>query len=666
MKRQPLHLSRHTLTAVVIIIAVAVVIGCASIGSPDGGPFDEEPPVVLGSTPLPGALGVTDRKIVISFNEYIKLEKASEKIVISPPQKTQPVIKTSGKRITISLEDSLIANTTYTIDFNDAIVDNNEGNPLGNYAFTFSTGDHIDTLACSGLVLDATNLEPVQGILVGLHSNLEDSAFTSLPFERVGRTDADGHFTIRGIAPGKYRVYALQDMNQNFLFDQKAEMLSWLDSLVIPSTEVRMEPDTTWIDSLTIDTIRILPVTHYLPEDLVLLAFTETPTFRYLVKSERPALHKFSLYFSTPADTLPHLKPLNFPADSAYIVQSNERNDSITYWMRDTTHYYQDTLSLALTYYATDTLGMLSPRTDTLSLVPKKTRAKILQEEQKKREEEEKEREKRLKRGDSTEVRKPIPVLPMKVNTSGSMDLNATVTFTFEEPIVAYSDTSLHLTQKVDTLWEEIPFMFRPRKGKLMTYELLSEWRPEEEYKFIADSAAFTGLYGLSSKKSETSIKFNALDKYSSFILTIVQPDRFNKPGSQLVAQLIDKSDKVVRQQVVEDGHADFFFVKPATYYIRMFWDLNSNGVWDTGLYETHTPAEAIWYYTQPIEMRENWDYNQDWDPLAIPVDKQKPDELKKTRSEKKEKKSKNQQREEEKRRRAAGVSSSGTSNFGF
>lgn len=653
------------LTVAFVLTALAAVIGCASIGTPDGGPFDEDPPVVLGSTPLPGALNVTDTKVVIDFDEYIKIEKANEKVVVSPPQKTQPIIKTNGKKIIVSLEDSLVKDVTYTIDFNDAIVDNNEGNPLGNYAFSFSTGDHIDTLACSGLVLDATNLEPVQGILVGLHSNLEDSAFTRLPFERVGRTDADGHFSIKGIAPGQYRVYALQDMNQNFFFDQKSEMLSWLDSLVIPSTEVRMEPDTTWIDSLTIDTIRILPVTHYLPEDLVLLAFTETPTFRYLVKNERPVLNRFNLIFSTPSDTLPHLQPLNFPADSSYIVQRNLRGDSLTYWMRDSNYYYQDTLSFALTYYATDTLGVLVPRTDTLSLVPKKTRAKILQEEEKKRKEEEKEREKRLKHGDSTEVKKPAPVLPMKINASGSMDLNATVTFTFDEPVTANSDTLLHLTHKVDTLWETMPFVFRQRKGQLMTYELLAEWRPEEEYKLVTDSAAFTGLYGLSSKASETNIKFNSLEKYSSFILTVLQPKRFAKPGSQLVAQLIDSSDKVIRQAVVKDDHADFYFVKPATYYVRMFWDLDSDLEWDTGLYDTHTPAEAIWYYTQPIEMRENWDYNQDWDPLAIPVDKQKPDALKKTKSEKKEKKSKNQQREEQKRKQASG-SSSGNSNFGF
>ena len=151
------------------------------------------------------------------------------------------------------------------------------------------------------------------------------------------------------------------------------------------------------------------------------------------------------------------------------------------------------------------------------------------------------------------------------------------------------------------------------------------------------------------------------------------RPQRNYRRGSETAYHLTREGlygFDLLANKVVEpgskDGHADFYFVKPASYYIRMFWDLDSDGEWDTGLYDTHTPAEAIWYYTQPIEMRENWDYNQDWDPLAIPVDKQKPDELKKTKSEKKEKKSKNQQREEEKRKKAAGVSSGSGSNFGF
>ena len=637
---------KQTIRHLIGIAAVALlVVACASIGSPDGGPYDETPPVFLGSTPEPFALGVKDKRVTLKFDEFIKIEKAAEKVVISPPQITQPIIKTSGKSIVVELDDSLKENTTYSIDFSDAIVDNNEGNPLGNFAFLFSTGDRIDTLAVSGTVLNAENLEPIKGILVGLHRDLADSAFTTKPFDRVSRTDADGRFTIRGIAPDTYRAYALQDVNQNYIFDQKNEMIAFLDSLVVPYTEVRMHQDTTWIDSLTIDTIRTVPRVHYLPEDLVLAAFTETPTQRYLVKTERPELKKFSVYFSTGSDSLPQLTPLNFADEDAYIVESSVDYDSITYWMRDTLAYYQDTLSMALTYLYTDTLGLLVPRTDTLNLVAKKTRAKILQEEEKKRKEAEKEREKRMKRGDTIpEPTKKTQFLNIKINAGASMDLTANVTIDFTEPIVQINDTAIHLFKKVDTLWVPEPHLFRQRKHALMGYELLGEWKPDMEYKMTLDSIAFTGMYGLHTKQQETTFKFKTLDQYSTLFLTVA-----NAQPSYMV-QLLD-GDKVARQQRVEKGQADFYFLKPGTYHIRLFNDRNGNGVWDTGLYETKLQAEEVYYFPGSIKTRENWDYTQEWNPTALPVDQQKPDDIKKQKSDTKERKSKNAEREAKKKK---------------
>lgn len=630
----------------ILAFVVSLVVACASIGSPDGGPYDETPPVFLGSNPEPFALNVKEKRVVLEFDEFIKIEKAAEKVVISPPQITMPEIKTNGKKVVVQLFDSLKSNTTYSINFSDAIVDYNEGNPLGDFAFLFSTGDRIDTLAVSGTVLNASNLEPIKGILVGLHSDHADSAFTTKPFDRVSRTDADGRFTICGIAPGKYRAYALQDANQNFVFDQKNEMIAFLDSLVVPYTEIRMHQDTTWIDSLTIDTIRTVPRTHYLPDDLVLLAFTEAPTQRYMSKVERPALNRFSVYFSLGSDSLPLVTPLNFPAEDSYIVETSLDHDSITYWLKDTLVYYQDTIAFALTYEYTDTAGLLVPRTDTLELVPKKTRAKILQEEAKKLEDARKEREKRMKRGDTIPEAKPQPkFLPIKVKGGTSMDLNSNLMINFDEPIVYYDESAVQLYKKVDTSWVKQPHVFRQRKHELRGFELLGEWRPEVEYKVSIDSAAFVGLYGLHTKKQDLTLKFKSLDKYSTLYLTIqdAQPS--------YVVQLLGSGEKVVYQQRVVKGHADFYFLTPGTYHIRLFNDRNGNGQWDTGLYENKVHAEEVYYFPGKMEMRENWDYTQEWNPTALPIDRQKPDELKKQKSVAKEKKSKNAEREEQKRK---------------
>ena len=171
--------NRHKLPA--LLMLMIVVYSCASMGNPDGGPYDEEPPKFVRSTPKPFAINSKEKKVTIEFDEFIKLEKAAEKVVVSPPQLEQPEIKASGRKVVVGLVDSLRPNTTYTIDFADAIVDNNEGNPLGNYAFTFSTGTTIDTMEVSGTVLSASDLEPVKNIQVGLHSDLSDSAFMKKP-----------------------------------------------------------------------------------------------------------------------------------------------------------------------------------------------------------------------------------------------------------------------------------------------------------------------------------------------------------------------------------------------------------------------------------------------------------------------------------------------------
>lgn len=227
-----------------------------------------------------------------------RLEDATSKVTVSPPQLEMPEINASGKKIVVELQDSLKENTTYTIDFSDAISDNNEGNPLGNYTYSFSTGDQIDTLEVSGYVLDASNLEPVKGIKVGLYNDLADSAFKTKPMLRVSQTDSRGHFVIKGVAPGTYRAYALKDVDGDFRFTQKGEMIGFNHDTFVPSFKPDVRTDTIWRDSLHIDALKQIPYTHFLPDDITLLAFTQLQTDRFLLKTERKDAEKFSMFFS--------------------------------------------------------------------------------------------------------------------------------------------------------------------------------------------------------------------------------------------------------------------------------------------------------------------------------------------------------------------------------
>ena len=633
-------ITRTIHNAALALAALAALSGCAAIGDPDGGPYDETPPRITGSHPKNGATGVKTRKVTIDFNEFIKLENANEKVVISPPQIEQPEIKVTGKKIQVELFDSLKPNTTYSIDFADGIVDNNEGNPLGDFCFRFSTGDAIDTLEVSGYVLNAEDLEPVKGMTVGLHSDLSDSAFMTKPFERVSRTDANGHFTIRGIAPGTYRIYAVTDMDQTFSYSQRNEKIAWMDSVIVPTTQLRYREDTIFTAQGLVDTTMIVPYTQYLPNDITLLAFTPEPVIQYMSAAERNTHEKFTLRFALPLDSMPQIEGLNFDEKTDYILQHSARYDTLTFWMKDTSVYYKDTLSFCITYLATDTAGVLSPKTDTLNLVPKRSRERILKDQARREEEQRKDLEKQLKRleraGDSVGIAKllepTIKFIDYKLTSGGSMSLYEQVSLVFKEPVTFLSDTAIHLYHKVDTVWKSVPFEIEHDTINILRYIIYGEWLPEETFKITIDSASIQGLYGLHNSPIESTLKFNALNQYSTFTVNVANP----KPG--YTVRLHNNAGKVIRSEKLENGSVDFYLLQPSTYYVSMFDDVNGNGKWDTGEYEEKRHAENVWFIKRSWALKQDWTHETEaWYVNSTPLVEQKPDELQKEKAKKQE-----------------------------
>lgn len=620
--------SLHILPLSVLIL---IVYACASTGTPDGGPYDETPPKFVRATPEPNATGNTRKKISIEFDEFIKIENAAEKVIISPPQTEMPEVKASGKKVLVEFFDTLRNNTTYTIDFGDAIVDNNEGNPMGNFAYAFSTGETIDTMEVSGTVLNAQDLEPIKGIQVGLHKNLNDTAFTKLPFDRISRTDSRGHFSIKGVAPGKYRIYALKDGNQNYLFDSKTEIIAYSDSIIIPSMEPATRQDTTWnaIDTLKIDTIKTIHYTHFMPDNLVLRAFKEENTMQYLAKSEREQLNRFSLYFSAKADTLPTIKGLDFDEKDAFIIEPSIKNDTIRYWIKDTVLCERDTLTLQVDYLYTDTLGNLVPKRDTIAMMNKLSKEKRLAMAKDEMEKKEKEMKKRRRKGDTLNVVE-TKFFKMNVDAPSSMDINRNISLQFEEPVQSIDTAAIHVDVKVDTLWNEERFIFMADTVAPRKYYILSDWKPGNEYRLRIDSTAIKSIYGLHTDKVENTVKIKTLEEYGTLYLNIKGIE------GNAVVQLLNSSDAVVREQKVKKNNTcDFYFLQPNTkYYIRMYIDSNNNGKWDTGLYDKKVQPEEVYYYPKVWEMKANFEFEEDWDVKAVPLDRQKLDEIKKQKPE--------------------------------
>ena len=620
--------SLHILPFAVLMF---ILYACASTGTPDGGPYDETPPKFVRSTPEPNATNSKRKKIALEFDEFIKIENAAEKVIISPPQAEAPEVKASGKRVLIEFFDTLRENTTYTIDFGDAIVDNNEGNPMGDFAYAFSTGETIDTMQVSGTILNAQDLEPIKGIQVGLHRNLNDTAFTTLPFDRISRTDSRGRFTIKGIAPGKYRIYALKDGNQNYLFDSKTEIIAYTDSIIVPSMEPASRQDTTWnsIDTLKIDTIIKVNYTHFMPDDIVLRAFKEENTMQYLSKSEREQLNRFSLYFSAKSDSLPSVKGLDFDDNDVFVIEPSINNDTIRYWIKDTLLCERDTLTIQLDYLFTDTLGKLVPKCDTLLMMNKTSKEKRLAMAKEEMEKKEKESKKKKKKGDTLNIVE-TKFFAMNVDAPSSMDINKNISLAFEEPVQSIDTSMIHVDLKVDTLWESSKFLLISDSIVPRRYYILSDWKPGNEYRLTIDSTAIRSIYGLHTDKVESTVKIKNLEEYGTLYLNITGADE------NAVVQLLNSSDAVVREQKVKPNNTcDFYFLQPNTkYYIRMYIDSNKNGKWDTGSYDKKIQPEQVYYFPKVWEMKANFDFEENWDVNAVPLDKQKLDEIKKQKPE--------------------------------
>lgn len=613
-----------------------LAISCARMGNPDGGWYDDTPPYVVNSSPADRATNVKPKRVSIYFNEFIKLEDAQNKVIISPPQLEMPEIKASGKRVIVDLKDTLKENTTYSIDFGDAISDFTEGNPMGNYAFTFSTGSVIDTLQVSGYVLNAENLEPIKGIQVGLYDDLSDTAFLKKPMIRISRTDSRGHFVIKGVAPGTYRCYALQDADNNYIYNQKAEMVGFSHDTFEPSWKPDTRQDTIWRDSLHIDNIVRVPYTHFLPDDITLLAFTALQDNRYLLKTERTEPHKIGFYFTYGDSVPPTIRGLNFASDSAFIVEPSLKNDTVYYWLRDTALVNQDTLRMEVQYMMTDTTNLLISKTDTLDITPKESYEKRMKAKQKEIEKWEKEQEKKKKHDEPYDSVMPTEQLNLKINPAGSLSPESIVTIESPTPLLRIDTAAIHLYTKVDSLWYDADYVLKPSAHNIRSYTLTADWKPETEYSLEIDSAAIEDIYGLVTGPIKQGMKVKSEDDYST--LTV------NLSGIQdtaIIVQLLTSSESVVMQNKAKNGVAEFYYVNPGKYYLRAFVDSNGNGQWDTGDYYADRQAEAVYYYPEETECKAKWDVTRNWNLTARKRFDQKPAAIVKQKADK-EKKLKN------------------------
>ena len=612
---------------------MALLASCANPGSgPQGGPRDTIPPVVVKESPLNGTLHFAAKRIEVQFDEYIQLADIQKNVLISPPQQQPPEVKAIGKTLSVVFAEPLKDSTTYTIDFGAAICDYNEKTPLYDYVYAFSTGDVIDSMAISGWIYDAETLDPISGVLVGIHSNHADSALSTIPFSRVTRSDEEGGFTIYNMRAGAYRLFALDDISRDYLY-QPGEALAYADSLVIPYVEQHEVQDTIWRDTLGIDlatkdtlfTRQVDSVVSemrnfFLPDTLVLWYFKEDKQRHYFKGVYREEPHAFTLIFSAAQDTMPVIRALS-PAqcdtvpdslamDSSWVdwkpyslLQVNATNDTITYWLTDSLAIGQDSIYFEMTYLVSDSLYNLVPQTDTVLAVYRRPRMSE-------------------KAWESQQRKKRERKLEIKSNASSKFEIYDTIRLTAPFPLDSVKAEHIHFSHKVDTTFQPMTFTLLTSDSLLQMVRLVAQMEPAESYRLIIDSAALYDIYGKCNDSTGYTLKLKSLEDYSSLMVKMTHFD------ARARIQVLNEKDVVVRELSAKEEGTKFEYLTPTTYYLRLYIDLNGDGKWTTGDWLTKRQPEPVYYYPSKLKLRANWDFEENFDHLAVPQVESKPQAL--------------------------------------
>lgn len=588
---------KFPLLIVAALAWIVIVSSCANVGMPEGGPRDTIPPVLLKTEPEYKSVNFKGDEVRITFNEFINPEAISEALVISPPMIKKPLIRTKTKTLVIEFNEDLKDSTTYSLDFKSSVVDNNEKNPIENFRFSFSTGSIYDSLKVAGHLSNAFDLKPIENGLVLLHRNLHDSAVFRIRPDYVAKTNKEGEFLIDNIAPGKYHLFSLNDANNNLLYDEGAEEIAFLDSLVVPGSEYISEIDT--IKTAT-DTIVIFGHTHFSPEDVMLHQFTENLFDQYLDSYSRDTRYKCTLVFGESVKDSFSLQLLNTkPVENWYQMEYEEEMDSLIIWISDTTVAKLDTLIAEVSFYQIDSLKNLFVENDTLIL----SYVDVEKENQQKR-----------KKSKDGEEEKPEPKeqFTWKTSLSGqTVELNKKLGLIAPEPIFSFDSSMIVLYHSEDTLKTPLEFKFEKDTTEWRRYNIDFPWQPGTDYSVVIDSAAATNIFGITNRKFNLNFKTRDEDFYGALTFDLSGVD------GQVILQMLSNSDdeKVIEERITDkNGPVLFDFLIPEKYRLKAIYDRNRNGKWDTGSFQDKKQPERVIYINQVHKVRSNWEETLNWD----------------------------------------------------
>lgn len=605
-------LKKHISVLASAVVCVVMLWGCASIGNPSGGPRDEDPPRFVRANPAPGSVNVDPSNIYIDFNELVNVKDAFQKVVLSPPGTSTPRVSTRGHRVVVNITDTLLPNTTYTIDFGDAIEDNNEANKLSGFAYTFSTGPVLDSLRISGMVLGAEDMEPQQGVYVGAYISKEDSAFIRMPFERLSRTDELGRFIIRGLQDTTYRLFALKDLDNDRHYANPEEDIAWFEDTIRPSAERIITNDT--IRNLyngAVDTVIKRERTRFLPNNVLLRMFNTGLKPQYLVSYTRPDSTRLEFIFNSPSKKQPQIMLADDEVYSEPLKgETTVGNDTLTFWLPKELAM-RDTLKLAMRYQNVNLLtGVETMVDDTVKLMKPKVKTSTKKDKKKKSDKNAKDEKVKsseysvnpedsipdiindsIAKVDNVEVNhtdtvaEEVKIPTFKFSAKGpENDIRLPLNIEVPIPLSRLDSLAFHLEVKPDTVWLPVKGEYRLNRADTLSerrFKIEFPWQRGSAYKLTVDSLAATDIYGVNSEPLEYEFKTKAPEDLSNLKLTLSGLDSDIPSFVQLMAS----GDKPKYTAPVVNGVASFEGIDAGKYYARLYEDFNGDGKFSPGSY---------------------------------------------------------------------------------
>ncbi len=570
-------LKKLTIIISIFLLIICILPRCAKIVTPTGGAKDTLAPVLIRSNPAMNSINFKGNKVILTFNEIVQLKDIQKKLAVSPPMIKKPELLQRGKNVEIRFKDTLKDNTTYTIYFADAIVDNNEGNPINNFEFAFSTGNSIDSLTLSGVIKNAFTLLPEENVFVMLYKDHNDSVPIKQVSQYLTRSNKHGLFIFKNLQSCDYKIFALKDNNSNYKFDQINEDIAFQNELI--KKEMLKEP-------LLLDTSR------HTSRDINLLMFKENNRFQARLGFSRSKRRKLALTFTKKPEGQVLLTPLNFKVDNEwYLTETNRSKDSLIYWITNDKINALDTLLFKVSYFKTDSLQQLKPKLDTLKFIY--TEKEVVQ--------------KRKKNKDKTEKKIYLNVTS-NIKNSQIAKPNKPFELTFPIPLEKIDESLISVTNLKDSSKIENIKLGKDSINPRL-YRFNHAWESDVTYKLEALPGAFISLDSIANDTIKIQFKGANPDNFG-----ILNFNLLNFKNVAIIELLNENKSQVIERLMVNpDEKVALSFIDAGKYTLRFIEDSNLNGEWDTGWYLKKIQPERIYYYDEGkskgvLTVRANWE----------------------------------------------------------